>query len=215
MENLICCMLVLSLYTVHLHIYKLYAMKTSRQALARMHIGRLCETKRQKCFMWWCCQLLPLLSVNGRWINIVMNYWGNDTDMGKLKYLEKPVPVPLHPPRTPHGLVLNVADEVTAGQSLLRALLQCSLFIWHSSVFWQVKEKEWSMLLKCLYQSLIRTFVSYDSTTVKGLISCLSYCTCKCCPQWIKNSVCTFEIWGHCTPSQTLLFFKLAWIFYF
>jgi hypothetical protein len=30
-----------------------------------------------------------------------------------------------------------------------------------------------------------------------------------------SKSVCTFEICGHCTPSQTLLFIKLACIFYF
>ena len=125
MENLTYCMLVLSLSTVHLHIYKLYAVITSCQALVRMHLDRLCETERQKCFMWWWwCQLLPLWSVSGRWMNIIMDYWGNNIDTGKLKHLAKPVPVPLHPPHTPRGLVQNVVDEVALGQVLLRALLQ-------------------------------------------------------------------------------------------
>lgn len=39
--------------------------------------------------------------------------------MGRVKYLEKPVPVPLHPPHTPHGLAPVVADEVTMEQILL------------------------------------------------------------------------------------------------
>jgi hypothetical protein len=41
-----------------------------------------------------------------------MEQWWNDTDRKKTKYVlkEKPVPVPLCPPKIPHGLALETTQ---------------------------------------------------------------------------------------------------------